>query len=130
MVSTPRRRASWVRYSSSPVTSATSARSCMERSKSSTWDCAPPRSARATAALPALEQSVAEASRLMVEIQQRMNEIEQTIRVGDTRRENAAKVLAALGARRERLDAETRELALPVSDPIAAVAEQLEQENA
>ena len=84
----------------------------------------------AAAALPALEQSVAEASRLMVEIQQRINEIEQTIRVGETRRENAARVLAALGGRRERLDAETRELALPVSDPIAAVAEQLEQENA
>ena len=59
-----------------------------------------------------------------------MSEIEQAIRVGDTRRENAAKVLATLGARRERLDAETRELALPVTDPIAAVAEQLEQENA
>ena len=77
----------------------------------------------AAGALPALEQSVAEASRLMVEIQQRMNEIEQTIRVGETRRENASKVLAALGARRERLDAEALELALPVSDPIAAVAE-------
>jgi len=84
----------------------------------------------AAAALPTLELAVAEASKLMAEIQQRMNEIEQAIRVGDTRRESSAKVLAALGARRERLDAEARELALPVSDPIAVVVEQLEQENA
>ncbi len=82
------------------------------------------------AALPALEQSVAEASRLLAEIQQRTHLIEQAIRVGDTRRENAAKVLAALGARRERLDTESRELAQPVTDPIAVVVEQLEQENA
>jgi chromosome segregation protein len=84
----------------------------------------------AAAALPALEEAVTEASRLMAELQQRINEIEQSIRVADTRRENAAKVLGALGARRERLDAEARELAQPVSDPIALVAEQLEQENA
>ena len=56
----------------------------------------------ATAALPALEQAVAEASRLMAEIQQRMNEIEQAIRVGDTRRENATKVLAANGSTSKR----------------------------
>ena len=84
----------------------------------------------AASALPALEQSVAEAARVMAEIQQRMNEIEQAIRVGDTRRESAAKVLAALGTRRERLENEARELTQPVSDPIAAVAEQLDQENA
>ena len=84
----------------------------------------------AAAALPDLEHSVAEASRLMAEIQLRMSELEQAIRVGDTRRENAAKVLAALGARRERLDAEARELQKPSSDPIGVVAEQLEQENA
>nr|MDQ6917473.1 chromosome segregation protein SMC [Pseudomonadota bacterium] len=84
----------------------------------------------AAAALPALEHAVAEASRLMAEIQQRTNEIEQAIRVADTRRENAAKVLAALASRRERLDAEARDLVEPVTDPIAAVAEQLEHENA
>ncbi len=84
----------------------------------------------AARALPALEQAVAEASRHMAEIQQRMSDIEQAIRVGDTRRENVAKALATLSARRERLDAESRDLAQPVTDPMAAVAEQLEQENA
>jgi chromosome segregation protein len=54
-------------------------------------------------------------------------EIEQSIQLAATRRESAAKLLAALH-RRERLDAETRELAAPVNDQIALVTDQLAQE--
>jgi chromosome segregation protein len=84
----------------------------------------------AAAALPPLQDAVADASRTMAEFQQKINDIEQTIRVADARRENSAKVLAVLAQRRERLDAESRELALPLTDPIATVSEQLEQERA
>ncbi len=84
----------------------------------------------AAAALPQLEAAVAEAAHAMASIQRRIGEIEQELRVADTRRENAAKVLAALGQRRERLDAETSELALPKTAQIDVVTEQLEQETA
>ena len=84
----------------------------------------------ASAALPGFEAAVAEAARKMAEIQQAINEIEQAIRVADTRRENAVKVLAALTQRRERLNVEAGELAAPLSEQIAAVSEQLEQELA
>ncbi len=83
----------------------------------------------AAAALPALETAVADASRVLAEIQQREIEIEQAIQVAATRRESAAKLLGALAQRRERLDAETRELAAPVNGQIALVADQLEQEG-
>ena len=84
----------------------------------------------AAAALPPLEAAVADASRRMGEFQQKINDIEQTIRVADARRENSAKVLGVLAQRRERLDAEARELALPLTEPIATVSEQLDQERA
>ncbi len=84
----------------------------------------------ASAALPGFEAAVAEATRKMAEIQQAINEIEQAIRVADTRHENAVKVLAALTQRRERLNVEAGELAAPLSGQIAAVSEQLEQELA
>ncbi len=84
----------------------------------------------AAAALPALEAAVADAARALAEIRQRETEIEQSIQVAATRRESAAKLLGALAQRRERLDAESRELAAPVNDQIALVADQLEQESA
>jgi chromosome segregation protein len=84
----------------------------------------------AAAAIPQLETAVAEAAQALASIQLRIGEIEQELRVADTRRENAAKVLAALAQRRERLDAETRELALPTTAQIDIVTEQLEQETA
>ncbi len=84
----------------------------------------------AAAALAPLEAAVSVAAAAMAEIQQRINDIEQAIRVADTRREHSAKVLAALAQRREHLDAELRELARPLTDPIAAVSEQLAQELA
>ena len=84
----------------------------------------------AAAALPALVAAVAEASRALAEIQRQETEIEQSIQLAATRRESAAKLLGALAQRRERLDAEMRELAAPVNDQIALVTDQLEQESA
>ena len=73
----------------------------------------------AAAALPALEAAVAEASRALAEIQQQETEIEQTIRVADDAARECREAPGALAQRRERLDAETRELAAPVNDQIA-----------
>ncbi|MGH8713636.1 MAG: chromosome segregation protein SMC, partial [Casimicrobiaceae bacterium] len=84
----------------------------------------------AAAALPALETAVADAARLLAEVQQQGNEIERAVQVAATRRESAAKALGMLAQRRERLDAEASELAAPVDDQIALVADQLEQESA
>ncbi|HEY2862688.1 MAG TPA: chromosome segregation protein SMC [Casimicrobiaceae bacterium] len=84
----------------------------------------------AAAALPALESAVNESARALAEMLQRANDIEQSIQVAATRRESTAKLLGALDQRRERLAAESRELASPVSDQIALVTDQLEQESA
>jgi chromosome segregation protein len=84
----------------------------------------------AQAAVPGLEAGLAEAAASMAEIQRRIGEVEQEMRVADTRRENASKVLAALSQRRERLDDESRDLALPTTTHIGTVTEQLEQETA
>jgi chromosome segregation protein len=84
----------------------------------------------AAGAIPQLETMVADAAKTMTAIQHRISEVEQELRVADTRRENATKVLAALAQRRERLDGETRDLALPTTSQIDVVTEQLEQETA
>jgi chromosome segregation protein len=84
----------------------------------------------AAAALPQHEAVMAETARTLAQIQQRIGEVEQAMRVADARREHSAKALGALGQRRDRLEDETRELALPTAAPIATVTEQLEQETA
>src|SRR5204862_7697636 len=84
----------------------------------------------ALAALPQAEAGVAAAVGALAEVQQRLTDIEQAIRVAETRRENAGKTLAALAQRRERLDAEVASLGAPLAEQIALVAEQLEQEAA
>src|SRR6185312_1800849 len=71
-----------------------------------------------------------EAALALAEIQRQETEIEQSIQLAATRRESAARLLGALAQRRERLDAEMRELAAPVNDQIALVTDQLEQESA
>jgi len=83
----------------------------------------------AAAALPELQAAVAKAAQAAAEVQRGINEIEQSIRVADARRANAAKVLGALAQRRERFVSETQALALPVDDQINSVAEQLQQET-
>jgi chromosome segregation protein len=82
------------------------------------------------AALPQIETDLAVAAHALAEIQQRSGEIEQAIRVAETRRENAGKTLGALAQRRERLDAEARALGAPLAAQIVLVVEQLEQETA
>ncbi|HEX8010006.1 MAG TPA: chromosome segregation protein SMC [Casimicrobiaceae bacterium] len=84
----------------------------------------------ALAALPQAEAAVAEAVAALADVQQRLTDIEQTIRVAQTRQESAGKTFATLAQRRERLEAEAASLRAPLADPIALVAEQLEQESA
>ncbi|MEP6942084.1 MAG: chromosome segregation protein SMC [Betaproteobacteria bacterium] len=79
--------------------------------------------------LPALDARVAESAAAMADVQQRVADVEQELRVAETRRENAAKVLAALDQRRDRLDAEAAGLALPTTAQVEAVAERLAQEG-
>jgi chromosome segregation protein len=84
----------------------------------------------AAAVLPQHEAAVAEGARTLAGIAQRIGELEQAIRVADTRCEHSAKALGALEQRRERLEGEARELALPTTIPMASVGEQLQQETA
>ncbi len=84
----------------------------------------------AVAALPQLEIAVADAARAMAAVAQRIGEIEQELLVADTQRENAVKVLGAIAQRRERLESESQELALPTTTQIDTVTEQLQQETA
>jgi chromosome segregation protein len=84
----------------------------------------------AQGALPPLDEAVATASKAQDDIAQQIAQIEQEIRVADTRRENAARTLAQFVARREKLDAELAALAAPVTDVVANVEDQLAQERA
>jgi len=84
----------------------------------------------ALAALPQAEANVTAAASSLAEVQQRLTDIEQAIRVAETRKESAGKTLVALAQRRERLDAESAALGAPLAAQIALVVEQLEQESA
>jgi chromosome segregation protein len=66
----------------------------------------------------------------MAELQLRIADAEQVVRVAETRREHAARVLGTLAARHERLDADTAELGTPLSMQIDSVNDQLAQETA
>jgi chromosome segregation protein len=85
---------------------------------------------QAQAAMPACETAVADASRALAEVQQQIASTEQAIRVGETRRDNAGKTLARLAERRAKLAAELATLAVPETDPVREVEEQLAQETA
>ena len=85
--------------------------------------------ARAQAGLPAQEAAVAEATRVLGEWQQQIALTEQGIRVGETRRDSAAQALARIAERRARLAAELATLAVPATDPVLAVEQQLAQER-
>jgi chromosome segregation protein len=84
----------------------------------------------AGAALPKAEAAVGDAAAQLAAIEEHSNEIEQAIRVAETRRENATRALGALAQRRERLDAERAPLAKPLSAQVAAVSSQLKEESA
>jgi chromosome segregation protein len=84
----------------------------------------------ATAALPALEGAVTEAARVGAEAQEEIAQVEQAIRVAETRREHVARVLSQHQERRERLDAELSSLSAGATTQTQEVEEQLRQEKA
>ena len=81
-------------------------------------------------ALPEREQAVAAAAAVAADLQQRIAQAEQSIRVIETRRENVAQLIAQLAPRRERLQTELDALGAPVTGEIAEVDAQLQQESA
>jgi chromosome segregation protein len=86
--------------------------------------------AQAQSGLPPREAAVADASRILTEVQQQIAMTEQGIRVGEARRDSASQALARIVERRARLAAELDALAVPDTDPVRDVEEQLAQESA
>jgi chromosome segregation protein len=84
----------------------------------------------ASSALPLFESTVAEKSAALADLQQQVALAEQTIRVIETKRENLGRMQAQLRERHERLDGELVGLSAPVTEQIAAVDEQHQQEAA
>ncbi len=84
----------------------------------------------AAEALPAYEEAVRESAAAGAALQREIALAEQAIRVIETKRENASRLLRQLAQRRERLDAELAGIAVPVTDPVQEVEEQLAQETA
>ncbi len=84
----------------------------------------------AQSTLPALEQAVAETSRILAEQGERIALTEQDVRVAETRRDSVAGTLAQLAARQERLQQELAGIRAPTTDPLREVEEQLAVENA
>ena len=83
----------------------------------------------ARAAQPALDEALETAAQTFADVARVINEIEQAIRVAETRRDNAARTLEALDRRRVALDADLAALGGPVSDEIASIEDQLAQET-
>jgi chromosome segregation protein len=86
--------------------------------------------AQAQAGLPGREAAVAETARVLNELQQQIALTEQDVRVGEARRDSAAQALARIVEQRARLASELDALALPATDPVQAVEQQLAEENA
>ena len=83
----------------------------------------------AAAAVPAVDETVRQAEAVVAELQERISQGEQAIRVSETRRESHANALAQLAQRRERLESEQQGLAAPVTSALADIEEQLAQET-
>jgi chromosome segregation protein len=86
--------------------------------------------ALAQSGLPERESTVADAARALTEISQQIAMTEQDIRVGEARRDSAAQALARIADRRAQLATELAALAVPDTDPVRDVEEQLAQESA
>ena len=80
--------------------------------------------------LPALEEAVRMAAATFAEVERALGETEQSLRVNDAHHANTGKALLQWVGRRERLEAEQRQIAAPVTSQIQAVQEQMEQEQA
>jgi len=79
--------------------------------------------------LPPRDEAVAAAVAAQEAVQQTIAQIEQDIRVAETRRDNIAGNAGQFAARREKLAAELTELVAPTSTAISDVEEQLAQES-
>ncbi|MET0205446.1 MAG: chromosome segregation protein SMC, partial [Casimicrobiaceae bacterium] len=84
----------------------------------------------AQAALPPLDEALATAVAALDTLQQRGAQIDQDIRVADTRRDSSARTLEQFVQRRDKLAGELGALAAPVTSALAEVEEQLAQETA
>ncbi|MEP7084141.1 MAG: chromosome segregation protein SMC, partial [Betaproteobacteria bacterium] len=80
--------------------------------------------------LPALDEAMRGLAAAFAEVERTLGETEQGLRVNDAHHANAAKALLQWTGRRERLAAEQQQIAAPVTSQIAAVQEQMEQEQA
>ena len=79
--------------------------------------------------LPALDQAVADTSRILTELGERIALTEQDVRVAETRRDSIGHTLAQLASRQERLQQELAGIRAPSTDPLREVEEQLAAEN-
>jgi chromosome segregation protein len=84
----------------------------------------------ARASLPPRDDAVTAAVKAQEDVQQTIAQVEQDIRVAETRRDNIARNASQLAARREKIIGELNELAAPTSAAISDVEEQLAQESA
>ncbi len=83
----------------------------------------------AQALLPALEQAVADTSRILAELADKIALTEQDVRVAETRRDSVGTTLKQLAARQERLQQELAGIRAPTTDPLREVEEQLAAET-
>jgi len=83
----------------------------------------------AQSVLPALEQAVADTSRILAELADKIALTEQDVRVAETRRDSVGTTLKQLAARQERLQQELAGLRAPTTDPVREVEEQLAVET-
>ncbi len=84
--------------------------------------------AGAQQSLPALELVVADAQRAFTEIADTITQVEQAVRISETRRESVSAAVGQAGERHRALTVELDALAAPVTDEIRIVEEQLAQE--
>jgi chromosome segregation protein len=83
----------------------------------------------AQALLPALEEAVAQTSRTLAELAQKIALTEQDVRVAETRRDSIGQTLKQLASRRERLQQELAGIRAPTTDPLRDVEDQLAVET-
>jgi len=79
--------------------------------------------------LPSREAAVAEATRALADLAEKVNLSEQAARVAETRRDSANRTLAQAEKRREGLDGELERLSVPATDDIRTVEGQLADES-
>ncbi len=81
-------------------------------------------------ALPALDATLLTATKGVADLQQQIAQIEQGVRIAETRRDSALAQRSQLAAQRERLERDLAAVIMPTSDGMREVEEQLAQENA